>query len=164
MPVTLISFGANRAGEDALLTWTTANETNSRGFAIEKANPSLNFEEIVFMKSKNSNTSKLITYSYTDKQVGSKQQIFYRLKQMDVDGKFSYPPIASIDVLLSDNVKLIYPNPFTNKIMVDNVNHITSEVNIFDIKGKPIHKVQWYKTSIHEIVLDCGDLFCKIKG
>ncbi len=168
LPVSLISFGGKRAGELVKLTWSTSNEINSKGFVIERGTGSLNFDEIGFIGSKAQNTNKLINYGYTDIQAPATQKLFYRLKQLDLDGKFSYSPMVVIEPNVSGEDYSLYPNPFTNKLFVDNNTSEISELKIFDIQGKLVLSQQINKMGKHEINLSSelkpGIYFMQMNG
>lgn len=144
LPVTLLSFGGKRSGSIISLNWKTANEINSRGFEIERAFTGADFKTIGFTKSTGSNKSAVTTYVYDDKTVGSNQAAYYRLKQIDMDGKYAYSPIVFVDggaATQNDNRIAVYPNPFSSELNI----HLTSmaagnaAVKIVDIAGREIY-------------------------
>ncbi|OYU95748.1 MAG: hypothetical protein CFE21_11460 [Bacteroidetes bacterium B1(2017)] len=137
LPVTLLSFGGNRVGEDVNLNWITANETNNRGFSIERGINSLDFEEIGFVSSKVINSNKKVSYAFADPNAPN-TNLYYRLKQLDMDGKYSYSPIVSIKGSVSEPTTVAYPNPFSNKIYIDTKANETVLVTIYDVQGRKV--------------------------
>jgi photosystem II stability/assembly factor-like uncharacterized protein len=114
IPVELVSFTASVNGDKVTLRWSTATETNNRGFAVERFDESLNntWQNIGFVIG-NGTTTEPKTYSYTDNNVKpGKYQ--YRLKQMDFDGSYKYSDEAEVEVNTPFEFTLEqnYPNPF----------------------------------------------------
>jgi hypothetical protein len=99
LPVTLVSFTATPAAQGAaLLRWTTATETNNKGFGIErqlgKGQP---WQSVGYLATGNSANGGI--YTYTDKTLASAPDsplAYYRLRQEDQDGKLNYSPVAVI--------------------------------------------------------------------
>lgn len=113
LPITLLSFTGNRQNEgNVLLKWTTATEINNKGFEIEQSTNLQNFEKVNFVDGAgNSNTIK--NYEII---VNNSNDAYYRLKQVDFNGDFSYSPIIFIKG--SENSISVYPNPTTEKINI----------------------------------------------
>ena len=98
LPVTLTSFTATATPQGgALLRWTTASETNNRGFNIERqVGADGSWTTIGFVAAGSVTGS---TYEYADKTLASapaSDKAYYRLRQEDLDGKTSYSPVAAI--------------------------------------------------------------------
>lgn len=110
-PVELTSFSLTAINSNINLTWSTKTEVNNYGFDVEKSVSGGNWEKIGFVTgSGNSNSPK--NYSYTDNS--GIYSCEYRLKQIDIDGRFEYSKIISTSesVPTSFNVEQNYPNPF----------------------------------------------------
>ena len=112
VPVELTSFTAMVNKGNTILEWSTATETNNYGFEIERT--SLNQKDwitIGFVQGHGATTS-MQNYSFTDKGLGTK--IFYRLKQIDYNGKFKYSEIVEVNSVSVTTIDLEqnYPNPF----------------------------------------------------
>ena len=111
LPITLLTFGGERieqAGErtEAVkLTWTTASEIGNKGFEIQVSDNAQTFKNIAFVEGRGNST----TVSSYQLAVINPNDAYYRLKQIDFDGKFSYSPIVFVEGLVGE-VK-IYPNP-----------------------------------------------------
>ena len=115
LPVELTSFSANENREQVLLNWSTATETNNRGFEIQRKNSNekeLSWNSIGFVDG-NGTTTKKKTYSFFDKSVSSGTYL-YRLKQIDFDGTFTYSKEIEINFSapLTFSLSQNYPNPF----------------------------------------------------
>ena len=93
LPVTLVSFSATNAGRKNLLEWETASEINNDKFIIERSVGGQDFKNIGFVYGQG-NSNVLMHYSFTD--TNPLQGInYYRLKQVDFDGKYTYSQIIS---------------------------------------------------------------------
>jgi hypothetical protein len=121
IPVELTSFTASVSGIVVLLNWTTATETNNSGFAIERKSilnsksefQNSNWEEIGFVPGYGTSTEPRI-YSYTDAGLSS-GIYFYRIKQIDYNGTFTYYELGSSVEISTPEVfglEQNYPNPF----------------------------------------------------
>lgn len=144
-PVTLLSFGANKSGDDVMLSWSTASEKNNSGFEVERSFDGKQFAKIGFVKGAvNSNTKQ--QYQFPDAGVFTQHtgSIYYRLKQVDFGGKQSYSNVVRIDEEVSADAGLrTYPNPFNETITVDFSAEETSviAIEVFDLTGKQVLNV-----------------------
>ncbi len=115
LPVELVSFTAVQIDEKVKLSWETASEINNFGFEIERkrANVENNWEKIGFVEGAgNSNSPKF--YEFFDETSLASEEYFYRLKQIDSDGRFKYSEKIKITVGVPEKFELKqnYPNPF----------------------------------------------------
>ncbi len=132
LPVDLISFKGEAIDKGNLLTWETASETNNVGFEVEKSADSRNFTKAGFVEG-NQTTSTAQDYSFVDTDV-KEELTYYRLKQLDADGAFTYSNIISISNKRGDDVVLnLYPNPVVNNLTIENGE---GQVTIYNITGK----------------------------
>lgn len=119
LPVKLISFNGVAKNNDALLTWITASETNNKGFEVERSIDGRTFEYVNFVKGAG-NSNKNLNYTLTDANILSKLAVvYYRLKQVDFDGKITYSQLVRITRNAeSMNSMIVFPNPFNNEYNV----------------------------------------------
>ena len=116
LPVNFLFFNARKQGYTiALLNWKTAQETNSSHFDMERSTDAVNFSYIGKVNAKG-NTTTESNYNFTD-NAPAKGFNYYRLKQVDRDGRFIYTVarVLNFDDLDAGSVKY-YPNP-TNGIL-----------------------------------------------
>jgi hypothetical protein len=142
LPVKLISFVATAKENDVLLNWSTASETNNKGFEIERSTNGRTFEKVNFVKGAG-NSSKVISYNFVDKNVWllSVAEAFYRLKQVDLDGKYTYSNIVRVDKNTKEaNALSAFPNPYSNdySISFTAINEGNATVEMMDIQGKVV--------------------------
>jgi Secretion system C-terminal sorting domain len=109
LPIELISFEGKKISDlTNLLTWRTASETENKGCDIERSTDGVRFDKIGFVAG-NGTTTTTQTYTFED-IAPNKGTSYYRLKQLDFDGRFEYSKIISV-AQNDKNVASVYPNP-----------------------------------------------------
>lgn len=111
-PVILASFNGRYSNGTAFLDWQTSQEINSDHFDVYRSTDGQDFSLITSVKSAG-NSYTIRNYAYQDNGAGGSQFIYYRLKQVDIDGKFVFSPVIKIAVGLKNGVE-VFPNPFVN--------------------------------------------------
>ncbi|QHT68585.1 T9SS type A sorting domain-containing protein [Rhodocytophaga rosea] len=96
LPVELISFTATHTNSSIQLSWQTASETDNDYFTVERSENGIDFQEIGQQKGEG-NSKSIQNYQFTDTEplYGIN---YYRLKQTDLDGTYTYSGIRSIEV------------------------------------------------------------------
>lgn len=113
LPIELLNFNADVTEHGVALTWTTALEIDNDYFTIERSVDGVDFEVV---KTIDGAGNSAITRHYADlDDQPVTGESYYRLKQTDFDGRFSYSPIVRV-VVLESNVMIelnanLYPNP-----------------------------------------------------
>jgi photosystem II stability/assembly factor-like uncharacterized protein len=142
VPVELVSFTAEVYGGNVNLSWITATEINNSGFAIERRNTGNEQWTNVGFVNGNGNSTEIRYYSFTDNSV-SVGEYFYRLKQLDYNGNFTYSKEVEITILpVSEyTLKQNYPNPFnpSTKIAFSIPSSSFVSLKVFDILGNEIN-------------------------
>lgn len=135
LPVTLIDFKAVKINTGIRITWVTAKETHFKNYEIERSADGTLFNKIAVIAGKNQPN-----YSFTDRNLPNSKWVFYRLKMIDLDGKFSYSKIVS--VRLSNNLSnaLVYPNPTADSFTIQLKNPLAakSSLLITDLAGRTL--------------------------
>lgn len=135
LPVTLLSFEAKKINATtAQLNWKTAQELNNKGFELQRSFDGSIFINIAFIAGAG-NTDVVKEYCTTD-MPGRTGRVYYRLKQIDVDGNDKFSLIAS---LLFDTRGLIkvYPNPAQHQVIIEGVDNY-NRIQLFDVTGKMV--------------------------
>ena len=112
LPVELTSFSAVNLTNGVKLSWTTASEINNSGFDLERSSNNKSFEKIAFIPGHGTST-KATAYSYLDDN--AKGKVYYRLKQIDLNGSYEYSKTIEVNSTNSPvnfNLSQNYPNPF----------------------------------------------------
>ncbi|TGE05439.1 T9SS type A sorting domain-containing protein [Hymenobacter fodinae] len=120
LPVELARFVATAVAADAKLTWTTASERNSERFDIERSFDGHTFERLAKLPAQG-NKSQQTNYAYTDANVRSlsAQPLYYRLRQVDLDGKEQYSSVQVVNFAQAPGQIAIYPNPAASAATLD---------------------------------------------
>ncbi len=117
LPIELVNFNVQAVENKVDLSWQTASEINNDYFSIERSQDGVNWETTLTMEGAG-NSSSLLNYKTLDTNPLSGTS-FYRLKQTDFDGQFTYSKVETITLNNSfNNDVLVYPNPTNNKITV----------------------------------------------
>lgn len=145
VPVNIISFAASIQQGKVLLTWLTTNETGNDCFIIERRSNNNNFINIGKVYSKGNGT---LSYSFTDNN-SQKGTSYYRLKQVDKDGQFSYSKIASVSLDIQNSLLTISPNPTTgNTTLTLSNNNKKITIKVSDANGKVVWQTVTSESSV----------------
>jgi hypothetical protein len=143
VPVELTSFSASVTNNAVNLKWITATELNNRGFYIERSNlkNSNEWETVSFVNGAGS-TTETKQYSFSDR-TPLQGLSYYRLKQVDYDGSFTYSSIIEVNNnAVVDNFILAqnYPNPFnpSTKISWQSQLDAQTSLKIYDLLGNEV--------------------------
>ena len=123
LPIELLSFTGRSQGNYNLLQWTTASETQNKGFEIERSSDGVRFEKIGFVAG-NGTTSTKQDYRFKDESPNG--LVYYRLKQLDFDGRFEYSKIIAIDSK-GEKVASVFPNPSTGIFTITGIEDTEDE-------------------------------------
>jgi type IX secretion system substrate protein len=144
LPVVWLNFNATRVSRTGVnLTWTTASEVNNYGFAILRNMGGNNWETVGFIPSQatGGNSGTPLTYSFSDvnSYAGMSQ---YRIRQVDLDGKFKYTDIRSVRGYGQKGKIIVYPNPSAGNLnVVFEDAKMTRDVTLIDMGGRAVK--QW---------------------
>jgi hypothetical protein len=118
LPISLVSLKAKWVADKVSLEWTTASETNSSHFEIERSTDNSVFRKIGETRAAvNSVIPK--SYSCIDSFPVNRTG-YYRLKLVDNDGKYKYSPVVSLQAGNTDAmIRSIYPNPFISEMQIN---------------------------------------------
>jgi len=162
VPVELTLFSGSYYDGVVRLQWQTATETNNYGFEIQKRYQNTAFEKIGFV-SGNGTTTDGIHYSFTDNDIQS-GTIYYRLKQVDFNGKFEYSDEIMVEIPVLSDYQLFqnYPNPFNPSTLINYSVPKTSNVKIlvYDIIGNKLETLFEgnQEAGLHKINFNAGNL------
>jgi hypothetical protein len=139
LPVTLVSFQAEKTEQAVLLTWKTAEEENSADFDIQRSHDGKNWTGIGRLKAAGQANSER-SYSYVDSSP-LKGNNLYRLKMTDLDGTFTYSSMKSVHVGAVAAVGMIaYPNPSSDQILIQVAEWSqVKAIEMVDQKGRTVY-------------------------
>lgn len=166
LPVELVSFEAKAIDvKSNQLDWQTASEFNNLGFEIERSDDGLNWDFVDFVKGQGT-TNQSQSYSFTDREsfLGLN---YYRLKQIDIDGKFEYSKILTVFMEAPTKAILqVFPNPNHGNFTFNLLKPFNSDasIRVFGTEGNLIYQ-KYIKSSEelgqlkHEFNLPPGKLY-----
>jgi hypothetical protein len=131
LAVELISFKAANKGSKNILTWETADEVNNKGFEIERKGEDGEWTNIGFVKGIGSGS----TYNFTDE--GPLSISYYRLRQVDHDGKYEYSNVVSVSMTRKINVQ-VFPNPTHGRVTVQLPDDVTASIRVYNTVGQVV--------------------------
>jgi Secretion system C-terminal sorting domain len=132
LPVTLTRFSATPLSKTNLLTWETSSETHNKGFDIQRQEPNGSWLTIGFVAAQ----GKATIYNFEDNTPRSIS--YYRLRQIDFDGKENLSKIVSVQ-REENGIVYISPNPTSSKVQISLfTNQPIKNINIYDLSGRNI--------------------------
>jgi hypothetical protein len=155
LPVKLVAFSAVKENGIAKITWQTIEEKNNDYYVIERSTDGIHFEHVTTVKG-NRNSSSLITYNEYDYSPYAGIS-YYKLKQVDLDGSFTYSSIAAIQ-FNNETDWVIYPNPSKDgsfTIMSAFADNEIVTVTVTDVTG---NRVRNYDAGSYAQELKVSDL------
>ncbi|MEM9919127.1 MAG: hypothetical protein AAF990_13580 [Bacteroidota bacterium] len=117
LPVELLRFEAFPKETSVLLHWTSGNEKDNEGFEIERSNNGIEWTKIGFRSGTNQ-ANQLSNYQFEDKEA-KRGRNYYRLRQIDFDGKQARSKIVLAELTFDEAVLNISPVPAHNFIQVE---------------------------------------------
>ncbi|MFK7936611.1 MAG: DUF1501 domain-containing protein [Saprospiraceae bacterium] len=161
LPIELAYFSAQAVdNQKVMLEWETASEHNNHYFEIERSPNGKDFRPIVRVKATGESDTKKYYLEY-DKEplIGVS---YYRLKQMDLNGKATYFPIQSVNIRNKqiENLRL-FPNPATydTQLVVNSTTNYPAQVMIYDLQGHEIRsQVYQVRQGYNKFTLDVSQL------
>jgi hypothetical protein len=172
LPLKLVGFNGRIFNSNAELEWQTADEQNTRSFDIQRSTDGTSYTTIGAVPAANAPGDH--QYRFTDDNIASLAVpvVYYRLKQNDIDDRFTYSRIVALTVDERKSIVMFYPNPVTTEANLT-INVFKKQQvfgRIIDKAGKLIQNLQWNLTpgSISLIVdvqkLAKGMYFLELKG
>lgn len=140
LPVSWLNFTASRNDKAVLVQWSTASEINNKYYEVQRSSDGVNFLSIGMIAAGNA-PSGLQQYLFNDLRPFSGVN-YYRLKQVDKDGKFSYSAIAKVTMPGSEMIYTLQPNPARGEASLLFYSALEkAEIRIIDMMGKMVGSV-----------------------
>lgn len=119
LPVTLTAFQAQAQQQNALLTWTTAQEKTNDHFDVERSADGVNFEKMGQVAGHGTST---VAHDYRFVDEGAAHlgaTLYYRLRQVDTDGTPTTSEVRTVRFAKAATVELsLFPNPATDAVRI----------------------------------------------
>lgn len=162
VPVELVSFTGENSGTTTILSWQTKSEINNSGWEVERKSANSRWEKLGFVSGKGT-TSESNTYSYSTMAIS--RSSIYRLKQIDMDGKYSYSKSIELGGMKIAEFKLFqnFPNPFnpTTVISFTLPKAEKVELKVMDMLGRVVKTLinnELRNEGLHQITFDASTL------
>lgn len=155
LPVRLLNFSATPAANNTVqLKWATATEVNASKFVVQwSATGSGNFSTVGTVAASKNASGSQYTFTHTNPVNGIN---YYRLQQVDVDGKFSYSGVVAVAVS-GGKIKL-FPNPAADVITVQlPAGNNYKMITVYDITGRKLLQ-KTIAAGATQMVIDVHDL------
>lgn len=138
LPLTLLQFSGKKEGSRHVLNWQTTDEINVKTYVVERSVDGNNFLAVGTVKANNTNGKNWYTFTDNSPVAGIN---YYRLKPVDIDGRFSY---SAILILRNEQetgfVTAVYPNPVSKMLHIEMTSKINQTVSmeLTDYTGRSI--------------------------
>lgn len=136
LPVQLLSFTAEQKNNAVVLNWSTSREVNANSFEVER---SVNGSTYTTIDQVNAKGGYSITNNYSSTDAKASTGVnYYRLKMIDIDGKFTYSDVRKINLSNSKTSISVFPNPTTDfvTLQVNSNQPATYQYTVFTVEGK----------------------------
>ncbi len=147
-PVTLTSFSAHAKGTEVSIDWATSQELNNKYFQVERSADGNSKWSVVATVNGAGNSQVLKKYNAIDANPFGGVN-YYRLKQVDNDGKSGYSNTVAVKIQISKTAVSVLANPFYNNLTLNFTSPTTEMVTarLIDITGKQIAAQSWSVSS-----------------
>lgn len=138
LPIQYIALKGFKTDDKVLIQWETEGERNNKLFEVERRTVNNDFAPIGIVYSASA-AYKVATksYQYMDERP-AKGVNYYRLKQVDLDGKFEYSKTITINNASKQGLA-VYPNPVKNRLTLQTDNDAIANIKIYHINGQLIY-------------------------
>lgn len=133
LPVDLIGFQAKNKGSKVYLEWITSSEVNNDYFVVERSRDGITYEALSIVQG-NGSTTLHSEYKYVD-NLPYYPVTYYRLKQVDFDGKFEYSKVVHLYTEVLQETLTISPNPCSATVTVSCRTPIKQAIQIYNHLG-----------------------------
>ena len=148
-PAELAAFGGEILEEMVVLNWTTLSQTNNAGWRVLRSEDGVTYTPISELIPGAGTSDAVIPYAFADAAVPTVELVYYRLEQIDLDGRITQT--SPIEVILGarfldlpgEFATSIYPNPFnpSTTIAYDLPSEATVSIVIYDALGQEVRRL-----------------------
>lgn len=141
VPVSFTGLRARKVAGNVALDWGTVSEINASHFEVERSANGVEFNTVIGRVNAKGNSTTETNYTLDDTRPLSGVS-YYRVKQYDVDGKYTYSNVATINFDKAPALLVVYPNPVKNSLNIEYtaIKGGKVEMNIVDSKGAVINQ------------------------
>lgn len=162
MPVNLVSFQGKWVKDQGNeLSWVTSWEKNNDRFEVQSSVDAKSFESVGRVAG-NGSTAAQQVYSYMDAHPLA-DLTYYRLKQVDIDGKFVYSKMVGVRRGVVDKSLVVYPSPATDHLQLKLPDQTISETSLYDLSGRQVTHQKDESTQVQLGSLKAGVYVIEVK-
>jgi|GEM_PF-6803815 len=163
LPLNWVNVNAYRnAGGEIKLMWETANEQNVNGFVVERSENGTGYQAVSSIIS--AHNQPMNSYAFTDRS-GINGKMYYRIKQTDNDGKYTYSKVLIVPAFTgsNNNAVIVYPTPASNQFYIKpNVQQPVQLVQLLDVNGSVLREWKFLQSSYDIQGISNGQYLVKI--
>jgi hypothetical protein len=152
LPIELIDFTAKLNGKKVDITWSTETEINNDYYVVEKSIDGIHFETLSKVDAAGNSVS---VRDYINIDPNPFEGLsYYRLKQVDFNGSFTYSTIVYINYNVVNNIISIFPNPTDGKLTLNIIGLENKEIliTITDMTGKECYREVIIKDENNQLI------------
>ncbi len=142
LPVELVNIKATAYENYIEVDWSTAIEIDNRGFEIWRSENGVSeFKKIGWVDAGENSTTNI--YKFNDRNAATDQTYYYRLSQIDFNGRTTLSTIVSAKIIGNEDWNItLAPNPASKHLSIINSGKLSGigTINIFDVNGKLIYQ------------------------
>jgi hypothetical protein len=144
LPAEMLPLKAAKLNNSVQLKWGTLNEQNTSHFEVMRSTDGANFETLIGNVPASGNSNSQVNYNIIDQNPANGIN-YYRLKQVDLDGRSTLSNVAVIDITLPFTLAAVYPNPAKATLTLEYITEKAGAVNviILDSKGAVVKRSQF---------------------
>lgn len=131
LPLRLLNFTAQKAPGGALLGWKTADMVGVKGFEVQRSTDGIHYTPQGFVPA-----TAADRYSFSQPLTAS-GTYYYRLRMVDMDGRFTYSPVRMVSVNSAATV-LVYPSPATTQLHIVTSSAAGFRYRVLDAAGRQV--------------------------
>lgn len=150
LPVTFIGFGAKKTDVGVELIWNVAGERDVQYYEVERSATGAGFTKLGTVAATNSTA-----YSFVDNQPIN-GTAFYRVKEVDVDGKFKYSVIVKLNLNRSTSLR-VYPSPAKDQVTIEHAMTAKGSLSITTADGRIVKQAD-LKPELNQTIIDVSGL------
>ncbi|HMQ49321.1 MAG TPA: T9SS type A sorting domain-containing protein [Saprospiraceae bacterium] len=156
LPVELVSFELEGTAASVVVRWTTASEINNNYFDVERSADGIEWKSLGKVEGAGNSVEKR-DYTFIDGAPLTGIS-YYRLKQVDFDGKFEYPAVEAIEItgnttVITPESATVFPNPFVKDITIvlpGSVEDVNA-VELYNLQGQKVAAPSWTSNNTNMI-------------
>lgn len=172
LPIELLSFTAKaNSTNEVQLDWSTAVEINNDHFVVERSIDGKNWETVAKVTGAGNSSIQQAYTSYDHEPAGGTN--YYRLKQIDTDGSFTYSDIEMIDIAEQERVLGVelYPNPNKGRftLNISGTDETELQIIVWDLRGQKVFSINHHLDGMNsrldldlENILETGNYLVQV--